>query len=57
MNYHTFSNLQFRPVLKKIFVVFTLTWETQVVKKYPSYFRYHSSSFDAQESLQHSILA
>ena len=29
MNYQKFSNLQFRPLLKFFFIVFTLTWETR----------------------------
>ena len=33
MNYQTFSNLQFRPLLKNLFTVFTLTWETREAKK------------------------
>ena len=33
MNYQTFSNLQFRPMLKTFFKVFRLTWETRAVKK------------------------
>ena len=33
MKYQTFSNLQFRPLLKFFFIVFTLTWETRAVKK------------------------
>ena len=37
MNYQTFSNLQFRPLLKKSFTVFTLTWETRAMKKYALY--------------------
>ena len=32
MNYQTFSNLQFRPLLKFFFKVFTLTCETRAVK-------------------------
>ena len=33
MNYQTFSNLQFRPLLKILFKVFRLTLETRAVKK------------------------
>ena len=37
MNYQTFGNLQFRPLLKFFFIVFTLTSETRAVKNYPLY--------------------
>ena len=37
MNYQTFRNLQFRPLLKILFIVFILTWETRAVTKYPLY--------------------
>ena len=37
MNYQTFNNLQFRPLPKILFVVFTLSWETRSVKNYPLY--------------------
>ena len=37
MNYQTFSNLQFWPLLKNSFQKFTLTWETRAVKKYYLY--------------------
>ena len=36
MNYQTFKNPQFRPLFKNFFIVFTYTWEKQVVKSYPS---------------------
>ena len=34
MNYQTFSNLQFRPLLKSSFIIFTMTWEIRAKKKY-----------------------
>ena len=33
MNSRTFSNLQYRTLLKIFFIVFTMTWETQTVNK------------------------
>ena len=35
VNYQAFSNLQFRPLLKTFFIVYTLIWGTHLVKKYP----------------------
>ena len=37
MNYETFSNLQFGPLLKNFFPSIQVTWETRVVKKYLLY--------------------
>ena len=37
MHSQTFTNLQFRPLLKFFFIVYTLIWETHLVKKHPLY--------------------
>ena len=41
---------------KILFIVFTLTWDTRVVKKTLCICSYHSFCFDVQKSLQHSFL-
>ena len=55
MNYQTFRNLQFRPLLIS-FIVLTLNWETRAVKNTLCICRYHSSCSDVQKSLRHSFL-
>ena len=57
MNYQTFSNLQFRPLLKNFFhsIHIDLT-DTSGEKKTHCICRYHSTCFDVQKSLQHSFL-
>ena len=57
MNYQTFSNLQFRPLLKKSFHSIHIDLrDTSGEKNTFCICRYHSSCFDVQKSLQHSFL-
>ena len=56
MNYQTFSNLQFRPLLKNSFHSIQIDLRDTSGKKTACICRYHSSCFDVQKSLQLSIL-
>ena len=57
MNYRTFSNLKFRPLLKKSFLSIHIDLRsTSGEKKTLCISRYHSPCCDVQKSLQHSIL-
>ena len=57
MNYQTFSNLQFRPLLKKFFHSIHIDLrDTSGEKNTLCICWYHSSCFDVQKSLQHSFL-
>ena len=57
MNYQTFSNLQFIPMLKSSFHTIHIDLRDTSGKKTTfCIFRYHSSCFDVQKSLQHSFL-
>ena len=54
MNYRTFSNLQFRPLLKNSFYSIHIDLRDTSGKKNLCICRYDSSYFDVQKSLQHS---
>ena len=56
MNYQTFSNLQFKPLLKNSFHSIHIDLRDTSGRKELCICWYHSSCFDVQKSLQHSFL-
>ena len=56
MNYRTFSNLQFRPLLKNSFHSIHIVLRDTSGKKTLCICQYHSPWFDVQKGVQHSVL-